>query len=107
MRLNRWRIAAPLLAISVATTIGPGPTSAQARAAGRQSAAARQADPPPPGLPAEAARLYGWVKKPRPGELGWQRIPWLTDLREAIRLAEAEQRPLLLFVSGDDPLEKC
>ena len=106
MRLNRWRIAAPLLAISVATVIGPGPTIAQTRAADAQSAGTRQADPPP-GLPAQAARMYGWVKKPRPGELGWQRIPWLTDLREAIRLAEAEQRPLLLFVSGDDPLEKC
>ena len=58
-------------------------------------------------LPADAARMYGFVKTPHPGELKWQQIPWLTDLREAMRLARAESRPLLLFVSGDDPLEKC
>ncbi|HEY7427726.1 MAG TPA: hypothetical protein VH682_26080 [Gemmataceae bacterium] len=58
-------------------------------------------------LPADAARMYGFVKTPHPGELKWQQIPWLTDLREAIRQAKAENRPLVLFVSGDDPLEKC
>jgi hypothetical protein len=58
-------------------------------------------------LSAEAARMYAAVKKPHPGELRWQQIPWLTDLQEAARLAKAENRPLLLFVSGDDPLEKC
>ena len=61
----------------------------------------------PPGLSAEVARLYRLVKQPHPGELAWQRIPWLTDLGEGIRLAKAEGRPLVLFVSGDDPLEKC
>jgi hypothetical protein len=58
-------------------------------------------------LPADAARMYGFVKTPHPGELKWQQIPWLTDLGEAIKQAKAEGRPLLLFVSGDDPLEKC
>ncbi len=58
-------------------------------------------------LPADAARMYGFVRTPHPGELKWQEIPWLTDLREAVRQAKAEGRPLLLFVSGDDPLEKC
>ena len=58
-------------------------------------------------LPADAARMYGSVKTPHPGELKWQQVPWLTDLREAARQAKAEGRPLLLFVSGDDPLEKC
>ena len=58
-------------------------------------------------LPADAARMYGFVKTPHPGELKWQQIPWLTDLREAVRQAKSERRPLLLFVSGDDPLEKC
>ncbi len=58
-------------------------------------------------LPADAARMYGFVKTPHPGELQWQQIPWLTDLREAVRQARAEHRPVLLFVSGDDPLEKC
>jgi hypothetical protein len=58
-------------------------------------------------LPADAARVYGFVKTPHPGELRWQQVPWLTDLREAVRRARAEGRPLLLFVSGDEPLERC
>jgi hypothetical protein len=58
-------------------------------------------------LPADAARMYGLVKTPHPGELRWQQVPWLTDLGEAVRQARAENRPLVLFVSGDDPLEKC
>jgi len=58
-------------------------------------------------LPADAARIHGLVKSPHPGELKWQQIPWLTDLREGIRQAKSEGRPLVLFVSGDDPLEKC
>ena len=58
-------------------------------------------------LPADAARMYALVKTPHPGELKWQQIPWLTDLGEAVRRARAEGRPLVLFVSGDDPLEKC
>lgn len=61
----------------------------------------------PAGLSAEAARMYVAVKKPHPGELKWQTIPWLTDLAEGIRQAKDEKRPLLLWVSGDDPLEKC
>src|SRR5207247_3794191 len=58
-------------------------------------------------LPPEAARLYACVKKPHPGELKWQQIPWLVDLQQGMRLAKEENRPLVLFVSGDDPLEKC
>ena len=53
------------------------------------------------------AQIYEYVKKPLAGELRWQQIPWLVDLREGIRRAGAEGRPLLLFVSGDDPLERC
>ena len=58
-------------------------------------------------LPADAGRMYGFVKTPHLAELKWQQIPWLTDLREAVRQARAERRPLVLFVSGDEPLEKC
>ena len=58
-------------------------------------------------LTGDAARMHGFVTTPHPGELKWQQIPWLTDLREALRQARAEGRPVLLFVSGDDPLEKC
>ena len=51
--------------------------------------------------------MYAAVRNPRPGELKWQQIPLMVDLQEGIRLARDEKRPLLLFVSGDDPLEKC
>ena len=61
----------------------------------------------PPELPHAAARMYAIVKKVRPGELRWQEIPWLVDLQDGLRLAKEENRPLLLWVSGDDPLEKC
>ena len=58
-------------------------------------------------LPPDAARVYAAIKKPHPGEFQWQQIPWLLDLEEGIRLAKKEKRPLLLFVSGDEPLERC
>lgn len=89
MRPKHWRIAGILFALAVGT------------------AAPASAAPAPAGLPYEAARMYGFVKDPHPGELKWQQVPWLTDLREAMRVAAEEKRPLLLFVSGDDPLEKC
>jgi hypothetical protein len=45
--------------------------------------------------------------KPVPQELRWQRIPWITDLAEAQRVAQEERRPIFLWVTGDDPLERC
>ena len=45
--------------------------------------------------------------KPVPEELRWQQIPWVTDLTEGQRLAQAERRPIFLWVTGDDPLERC
>jgi hypothetical protein len=68
---------------------------------------AGQAPPAPSGLPPAASRMYAIVKNVRPGELRWQEIPWLVDLQDGLRLAKEEKRPLLLWVSGDDPLEKC
>ena len=47
------------------------------------------------------------VIKPSAEELKWQRIPWLTDLAAAQRAAQAERRPIFLWVTGDDPLERC
>jgi hypothetical protein len=47
------------------------------------------------------------IIKPAPEELKWQRIPWLTDLAQGQRIAQAERRPILLWVTGDDPLERC
>ena len=45
--------------------------------------------------------------KPAPDELRWQQIPWVTDLAEGQRLAQTERRPIFLWVTGDDPLERC
>jgi hypothetical protein len=45
--------------------------------------------------------------KPATEELRWQQIPWVTDLAEGQRLAKAERRPIFLWVTGDDPLERC
>lgn len=55
---------------------------------------------------ADLARLAAAVK-PTPEELRWQKIPWLTDLAQAQRVGRAENRPILLWVTGDDPLERC
>ena len=53
------------------------------------------------------ARRRAEMIKPSPEELKWQRIPWLTDLTKGIETARQERRPILLWVTGDDPLERC
>ena len=58
--------------------------------------------PSDPALAKQAAAI-----KPAPEELRWQQIPWVTDLAEGQRLAQAERRPIFLWVTGDDPLERC
>ena len=45
--------------------------------------------------------------RPKPSETRWQSIPWLTELPEAVRTADAEQRPVLVWSTGDAPLERC
>jgi hypothetical protein len=47
------------------------------------------------------------VVRPKAGEYKWQQIPWILDLGEGIKAAREEKRPVLLWVSGDDPLERC
>jgi hypothetical protein len=51
-------------------------------------------------------RLY-WALKPREDELRWRQIPWLTDLDQAVRVAREERRPLFLWDSVDEPLDRC
>ncbi len=58
---------------------------------------------PPQAAFAERAEVI----KPAADELKWQRIPWLLDLAEAERVAREEERPIFLWVTGDDPLERC
>jgi hypothetical protein len=45
--------------------------------------------------------------KPTAKELTWERIPWTFDLMDAQRMAKAENRPIFLWATGDDPLERC
>ena len=47
------------------------------------------------------------VIRPTADELKWQKIPWVTDLTEGLKLAQTEKRPIFLWVTGDDPLERC
>jgi len=64
---------------------------------------------PTPTEVAQSAELvrFAAAVKPTPDELRWQKIPWLTDLAEGQRVARAESRPIVLWVTGDDPLERC
>ena len=63
----------------------------------------------PTSSPGLAARLEerAQVIRSAEHELRWQRIPWLVDLAEAEQLAREESRPIFLWVTGDDPLERC
>jgi hypothetical protein len=62
---------------------------------------------------ADVDRLPDWEAKahalilPAEKESQWKRIPWVTDLDEAVKTAKKEKRPLLLWTAGDDPLERC
>jgi hypothetical protein len=47
------------------------------------------------------------VVKPTAKELAWLTIPWVLDLTAAQTTAKAEGRPMFLWVTGDDPLERC
>jgi hypothetical protein len=47
------------------------------------------------------------VIKPSAGELAWLKIPWMLDLKAAQKTAKAEDRPIFLWVTGDDPLGRC
>jgi hypothetical protein len=47
------------------------------------------------------------VVKPAAEELAWLNIPWVLDLKAAQTTAKAEGRPIFLWVTGDDPLERC
>lgn len=44
--------------------------------------------------------------KPRPEELRWRKIPWVTDLLEGQRVARAEGRPIFLWGGAGAPLQR-
>jgi hypothetical protein len=45
--------------------------------------------------------------KPTAKELAWLGVPWVLNLAEAQKMAREEKRPIFLWVTGDDPLERC
>jgi hypothetical protein len=79
---------------------------------GRAVAQVSLARPTPRGAEAvalspRAGQFYGDVARPRDEPFKWPRIPRLVDLPEAARQARAEDRPILLWVAGDSPLQRC
>ncbi len=89
---SKWRLAA-LLSLTVAVA---------AHADSRPGAA----HPDVARLPKGAASLYADTTLfPQPTK--WLNAPWMVNLEEAVRTAKAERRPVLIWVSGDDPLERC
>src|SRR5262249_26085326 len=97
-------IAAVILAVVGATEMGA--VLGQSPGVARRAAAAA---PRPTGARFSPAAdlIYKYVKRIDPDEFKWQQIPWLVDLPEAIRQAKVENRPVLLWVGGDEPLERC
>ena len=59
-----------------------------------------------PGTLAQSPQVVQAVK-PTAQELTWQKIPWVLDLDQAVKTARADNRPLFLWATGDDPLERC
>jgi hypothetical protein len=51
--------------------------------------------------------LYYRSVKPTEAETRWQQIPWMQDLAAAVKVAKKEKRPLFLWSSGDQPLDRC
>ena len=45
--------------------------------------------------------------RPEAGAYKWRQIPWTLDLAAGLRTAREERRPLLLWGSADDPMERC
>jgi len=47
------------------------------------------------------------ILRPKPEEQKWLQIPWLVDLAEGMRLAKEENRPIFLWATTDEPLDRC
>jgi hypothetical protein len=102
MWLTKLKVTAVrLLAVGVLAA-GAGVLPQSVSVVARAPAQAK-ADFPTAGELAERAAAI----KPVAKELRWQQIPWILDLAEGQRLARAERRPIFLWVTGDEPLERC
>jgi len=47
------------------------------------------------------------ILRPKPEEQKWLQIPWLVDVTEGMRLAKEEKRPIFLWATTDEPLDRC
>ena len=58
---------------------------------------------------AERDALYRMATLVRLDEsvMRWREIPWNTDAIAGLTAARDEKRPVLLFVTGDEPLGRC
>jgi len=56
--------------------------------------------------PPYVLKRFEYLKTP-PKYLQWQKIPWVTDLSDGVELAMKENRPMLLWGSDDNPLDRC
>lgn len=45
--------------------------------------------------------------KPKPAEETWKMIPWRTSLVEGQKLARELNRPMMVWISSEEPLERC
>jgi hypothetical protein len=45
--------------------------------------------------------------RPSDESLKWRQIPWMTNLAEGLKVAQQEGRPVFLWGSDDEPLERC
>ena len=61
----------------------------------------------PTRLTPDQLEMRAALLRPAPGDLKWRQIPWLTSAAEAQQLARKEQRPIFLWGSDGDPLDRC
>ena len=59
-----------------------------------------------PAVPAQSVQDLDAIR-PATQELKWRRIPWVLDLASGQQTARRENRPIFLWATGDDPLERC
>lgn len=81
LRVKRWAVTAALAAV----------LAVPAGAAG------------PPWNEAQARTLFEWLAPPK-AERRWEEIPWRLTLRDGIADAAAQDRPMLVWLSGGHPL---
>ena len=57
-------------------------------------------------LPGDKAAYYKAIV-PADAEMKWKRVPWMTRLDEAMKVAATEKRPVCIWVVDNEPLDRC